>query len=114
VLYSLRLVFTLFLSVLFFALSFNAHACLLPINGTTPVPMANGCSTPAEQPVSPYCDTFKTLGVQSADDDHVLYQADWASLKHHVILVSHNNRVTDYPIVGAPQDLLLKISVFRI
>ena len=55
------------LVVLFFALSFNAYACLLPVNGVTPAAMANGCATPDEQPVSQYCDAFKTLGVQSAD-----------------------------------------------
>src|SRR5205085_7355693 len=55
------------LVVLFFVLSFNAYACLVPVNGVMPAPMANGCGTPDEQPVSQYCDAFTTLGVQSAD-----------------------------------------------
>jgi hypothetical protein len=114
VLNSLRLYLISVLIVLFFAFTFNAYACLLPINGTTPVPMANGCSTPDEQPVSPYCDKFKTLGVQSADDDQVLYQADTVSLAHHVCLHSRSSRLSDYPIVSSLQDLLLKISVLRI
>lgn len=108
------------LVVLFFALSFNAYACLLPMNGVTPAAMANGCATPDEQPVSQYCDTFKTLSVQSVgklplnSDYQALFQEDTASLAHHVILTAHSSRLSDHPIVGPPQDLLLKISVFRI
>ncbi|HKQ34847.1 MAG TPA: hypothetical protein VJT11_06045, partial [Nitrospiraceae bacterium] len=47
------------LVVLFFALSFNAYACLLPVNGVAASTMEGGCSTPDEQPVSQYCDAFK-------------------------------------------------------
>ena len=108
------------LVVLFFALSFNAYACLLPVNGVTPAAMANGCSTPDEQPVSQYCDAFKTLGVQSADklplnsDYQALCSEDTASLALLVIRTSHSSRLSDHPTVGPPQDLLLKISVLRI
>jgi hypothetical protein len=78
--------------------------------------MAHDCSTPPDEqpPVFPYCDTFKTLGVQSAGDDQVFYQTDTVSLAHHVILTSHDNRLSDHPIVGSARDLLLKISVLRI
>ena len=78
--------------------------------------MENGCATPTpdEQPVSPFCDAFKTLGVQSAADDLALCQADTVSLAHQVILASHSKRASDYPLVGSSQDVLLKISVFRI
>jgi hypothetical protein len=106
--------------VLFFAVSFNAYACLLPVNGVTPAAMGNGCSTPDEQPVSQYCDAFKTLGVQSADklsvnsDCQALCPEDTASLALLVILTSHSGRLSDHPIVAPPQDLLLKISVLRI
>jgi len=108
------------LVVLFFALSFNAYACLLPVNGVTAAPMGNGCSTPDEQPVSQYCDAFKTLGVQSADklpfhsDGQALCPEDTASLALLVILTSHNSRLSNHPAVSPPQDLLLKISVLRI
>ena len=111
---SLRVYFASFLSVLFFVLSFNASACLLPINGSTPAPMANGCSTPDEQPVTPYCDIFKTLGVQSADDDQALCHADTVSLAHHILLNSRSSRLSNYPVVSSPRDLLLKISVLRL
>lgn len=108
------------LVVLFFALSFNAYACLLPVNGVTPAAMANGCATPDEQPVSQYCDAFKTLGVQTADklsvnsDGQALCPEDTASLALLVNLTSHSSRLSDHPTIGLPKDLLLKISVLRI
>ena len=108
------------LVVLFFAVSFNAYACLLPVNGVTAAAMGNGCSTPDEQPVSQVCDAFKTLSVQSVDKLHlntdcqVLCPEDTASLALLVILTSHSSRLSDHPTDGPPQDLLLKISVLRI
>ena len=108
------------LVVLFFALSFNAYACLLPVNGVTADAMGNGCSTPDEQPVSQYCDAFKTLSVQSADklsfssDSQTICSEDTASLALPDILTSHSSRLSNHPIVSPPQDLLLKISVLRI
>ena len=108
------------LVVLFFALSFNAYACLLPVNGVTAAPMEKGCATPDEQPASQYCDTFKTLGVHTAgklplnSDYQAICQQDTASLAHLVVLPSLSNRLSDHPLVGSPQDLLLKISVLRI
>jgi len=108
------------LVVLFLALSFNAYACLLPVNGATATAMGNGCSTPEEQPVYQFCDAFKTLGVQSADKLHLtsdcqaICSQDTASLALLVTLTSHCNRVSDHPTVGPPRDLLLQISVLRI
>jgi len=105
---------------LFFAASFNAYACLLPVNGVTAGAMGNTCSTPDEQPVSQYCDAFKTLGVQSADklslnsDCQALCPEDTASLALLVNLTSNSSRLSDHPTVGLPKDLLLKISVLRI
>ena len=108
------------LVVLFFALSFNAYACLLPVNAVTPAAMANGCAAPDEQPVSQYCDAFKTLGVQSADklqlnsDAQTICSQDTATLALRVLHTSPGTRLSDHPIVGPLQDLLLKISVLRI
>ena len=108
------------LIVLFLALSFNAYACLLPVNGVTVGAMGDGCSTPDEQPVSQFCDAFKTLGVQAADklplnsDYQALCPEDTASLALLVILTPYNSRSSDHPTVSPPQDLLLKISVLRI
>ena len=108
------------LVVLFFALSFNAYACLLPVNGVTAGAMGNTCSTPDEQPASQYCDAFKTLGVQSADklslnsDCQALCPENTASLALLAIHTSHSSRLSDHPVVSPPKDLLLKISVLRI
>ena len=108
------------LVVLFFALSFNAYACLLPVNGVTPSAMANGCATPDEQPASQYCDAFKTLGVQSADklplnsDCQALCPENTASLALLGIHTSPSSRLSDHPAISPPQDLLLKISLLRI
>jgi hypothetical protein len=108
------------LVVLFFALSFNAYACLLPVNAVTPAAMANGCAVPDEQPVSQYCDAFKTLGVQAADrlqlnsDSQTICSQDTATLALLVLHTSPGTRLSDHPIVGPLQDLLLKISVLRI
>ena len=108
------------LVVLFLALSFNAYACLLPVNGVAAAAMGNGCSTPDEQPVYQFCDAFKTLGVQSADklhfdsDSHALCPEDTASLALRVSLTSHSSRLYDHPPDSPPRDLLLQISVLRI
>ncbi|HKO30487.1 MAG TPA: hypothetical protein VJU54_05080 [Nitrospiraceae bacterium] len=110
------------LVVLFFTLSINAYACFLPVNGSTAATtMGTGCSTPPdEQPVYPFCDAFKTLGVESADKFHfdsayqTLCAEDTASLAFCVILTSFSSRLSDPLIVGPPQDLLLKMSVLRI
>ena len=108
------------LIVLFFALSFNAYACLLPVQGVTAAAMCNGCATPDEQPVSQYCEAFTTLGAQSADTRHLnsdsqtICSEDTASLALLVIHISPSSRWSDHPTVGPPQDILLKISVLRI
>ena len=108
------------LVVLFFVVSFNAFACLLPVNGVTRAAMDNGCSIPNEQPVSQFCDAFKTLGVQSADKLHL--NSDYQTICSQytatlALLVSHtspSSRLSDHPTVAPPQDILLKISVLRI
>ena len=106
--------------VLFSAFSFNAYACLLPVNGSPAAAMGNGCSTPDEQLVYQFCDAFKTLGVQAVDKLHLesdrqtLCPEDTASLALLVTLTSRHNRVSDHPPDGPPRDLLLKISVLRI
>lgn len=118
--YRSRSVLACTLVVLFFALSFNAYACLLPVNSVTASTMEKGCSTPDEQPVYQLCDAFKTLSVQSIDklqlssDSQTICSEDTASLALLAVLTSPSSRLTDHPIVGPPQDLLLKISVLRI
>src|SRR5437660_8292546 len=102
------------LFVLFIALSFNAYACLLPVNGVTAAAMGNGCSTPDEQPVNQYCDAVKTLDVQSADTHHLnrdcqtIYSEDAASSEYLGILTLPSNRLSDPATVGPSQDTVPK------
>jgi hypothetical protein len=100
--------------VLFFALSFNAYACLLPMNGST---AGMGCSTSDERQ---FCDAFKTLGLECADkfplshDCPTIRSEDTVSLPLLFNLISYRNLLSDHPTVGVPKDLLLEISVLRI
>ena len=102
------------LIVLFFALSFNAYACLLPMNGMA---AGMGCSTSDEQQ---YCDMFKTVGVESADkfplnsDCQTIRSEDTVSLPLLINLISYSNLLSDHPTIGLPKDLLLEISILRI
>ncbi len=65
--------------VFLLAFSFNAYACLLPLSGTTDASMANGCSTPVEQPSRQLCDAFKILGVEShAQSSSLLVDHHWS------------------------------------
>ncbi|HKQ35065.1 MAG TPA: hypothetical protein VJT11_07150 [Nitrospiraceae bacterium] len=100
--------------MLLFALSLNADACFLPMNGMA---AGMGCSTSDEQQ---YCDTFKTLGLESADkfpltsDYQTIRSEDTVSLPLLINLISYRNLLSDHPTVGLPKDLLLEISVLRI
>jgi hypothetical protein len=108
------------LLVFFFVVSFSAYACLMPVHGATHAAMEKRCATQDEQPVTQYCDSFKTLGVQPAEKLHLnldcqtICPQDTASLALLVVHPSPSRRWSDHPTVGPPQDLLLKISVLRI
>ena len=102
------------LVVLFFTLSSNAYACLLPMNGTT---AGMGCSSSDEQQ---FCDVFKTLGLECAEkftlnsDCQTIRSEDTISLPLLTNLISNTYLWADHPTVGLPKDLLLEISVLRI
>lgn len=105
--------------MLFLVLTFNAYACLLPMEMSMPSTMGNGCSTADEQPVYQFCDAFKTLGAQSPDrlttpDHQMLCSEVTPSLTLLGMLGSSSNRLSSHPTVGPPEDLLLKTSVLRI
>ena len=53
------------LAIFYFALSFNAYACLLPLYGDVEVAQGSECAMPKEPPVRDACDAFKTIGVQT-------------------------------------------------
>ena len=57
-----------FLISLFLLLSFNAYACLVPMFDSMQVSQAKDCAVPGEEPISQFCDGFKTLALQSGPD----------------------------------------------
>ena len=52
------------LMVIYFLLSFNAYACLVPLYGGQAA-QPSDCSMPQEQSAQQYCDDFKSLAIQS-------------------------------------------------
>jgi len=68
------------IAVFLLAFSFNAYACVLPLSDISDASMANGCSTPVEQPSRQLCDAFKILGVEShAQSASLLVDHHWAA-----------------------------------
>ena len=57
------------LVLLFFAVSFNAYACLLPT--PTSAAMSGNCSSADEQPVFQFCDLFKVSAFQAGTGELV-------------------------------------------
>lgn len=107
--------------VFLLAFSFNAYACLLPLSGTSDVSMANGCSTPIEEPVRQLCDAFKTLGVESYSQSvSLLVDHHWpaAHAPATLTVVSHQFhrlRSSDQPFESSsPLHLSLASTVLRI
>ncbi len=52
------------LATLYFLLSLNAYACLVPLYGGGNAMSGSDCSMPQEQPARQQCDAFKALGIQ--------------------------------------------------
>lgn len=52
-------------AALYFLLSFNAYACLVPLYGGMEVAPGSDCTMPQEQPARQHCDAFKSLSVQT-------------------------------------------------
>ncbi|HSF10124.1 MAG TPA: hypothetical protein VLA60_11965 [Nitrospirales bacterium] len=113
----------LFLIGLFLAFSFNAYACVVPVFAKMPVAQTQGsdCTMPGEEPVTQFCDGFKTLAVQwsldtpSNSQTHAPFIGEMALLLPD--LVPSSRKIIFPPGTGhvaVPKDLLLLISVFRI
>ncbi|MEK6803926.1 MAG: hypothetical protein AABZ34_14850 [Nitrospirota bacterium] len=106
--------------VFLLAFSFNAYACIVPLSGTTDASMANGCSTPLEQPARQLCDAFKTLGIESGSQSSSL--VDHHLLADHALAarpaVSHHFRrilPQDHPLESSsPPHQSLATTVLRI
>ena len=59
------------LMVIYFLLSFNAYACLVPLYGGQAA-QPSDCSMPQEQSAQQYCDNFKSLAIQSVSSPQSL------------------------------------------
>jgi hypothetical protein len=112
--------FALFLIGLFLAFSFNAYACLVPIYTNIPFTQGNDCNMPGEEPVSQFCDGFKTLAVYSGYDSpatdhaHVPSIGEISSLPPDLARSRAVIFPPDYSHMVFQKDILLRISVFRI
>jgi hypothetical protein len=111
---------TFFLICLFLALSFNAYACLVPILGDMQIQQGNDCSTPGKEPITQFCDGFKTLAVQSGADIFSsnlsnlvlavnLYSVFWNPVATSTFLLTPASQDP-----SPPRDIHVLISVFRI
>ncbi|MDR4493155.1 MAG: hypothetical protein R3B74_01795 [Nitrospirales bacterium] len=110
----------LFLIGLFLAFSFNAYACVVTVYPATPVTSGSDCTKPGKEPVTQFCDGFKTLAVQSV--------ADFSSFNlSHVVFAENSfypflTPATTGPFLptiaseslSPPRDIHILISVFRI
>ncbi len=116
-----RTFFAVTIVVFLLAFGFNAHACLVPLSGTSDASMSNGCSTPIEQSARQLCDAFKTLGVESGSlsstllvDHHLLAAHTLAALPpviHSFQCFFH----LDHPLeMGSPPHHSLATTVLRI
>lgn len=108
------------LVLLFLGLSFNAYACLVPLYGAATATMGSDCSSPEEQSARQFCDAFKTLGVQSAEEPHttlafqVVCAEDTVWLSFLFSLTARGSHLYDHPADDSPQDLLVKTTVLRL
>lgn len=108
-----------FLISLFCLFSFNAYACILPGFPSTPLTQSD-CTKPGEEPVSQFCDGFKTLAVYSNHDApstsqvHVPFIGDLAWLHPDLVNTRHDFFPLDDQKHLFEKDILLRIAVFRI
>jgi hypothetical protein len=116
----IRILLAVTLVLLFLGLSFNAYACLLPLNGASASAMGNGCPSQEEQPARQLCDSFTTLGVQAspqadpASNYQTVCHEDTASLFHLLSLSVSSSRAYDCFTDAVPENLLVKTSVLRL
>jgi hypothetical protein len=114
-----RSILSITLAVVFFLLSFNAYACLVPLYGGIQLSMGSDCSMPQEQPAREQCDVFKTVGIQGVPSTQPA--GDLA----HTLTVALSALPTQDPLIsvrvlvgsGPPvftQDLFALTSVLRL
>lgn len=112
--------FALFLIALFLAFSFNAYACVVPIYTDMPVTQESDCTMPGEEPVTQFCDGFKTLAIQAGLDTpstghtHEPLAGETTLLLPDLVLSKTSVFPPGSGQLVVQHDILLLISVFRI
>ncbi len=107
------------LVLLLLAFSFNAYACLVPLFGAAGM-MRSGCMDPGEESARQFCDTFKTLGMQSlpdlqpASDSLAFCPGDTTSLVLLLSVPAPGIPASGHVGESPPRDLLVKSSVLRL
>ena len=112
--------FTLFLVSLFLAFSFNAYACVVPVYNNIPITQGSDCTMPGEEPVSQFCDGFKSLMVQSGADisssglTNLALIGNMSSLFPDAVTTCQFLPIPARGSFAPPKDIHVLISVFRI
>jgi hypothetical protein len=95
------------LATVYFLLSFNAYACLVPLYGSIEVMNGSDCSMPQEEPARQQCDAFKSLGIQGVPS------VDPVSHLYHTVIVALSVLPASEPLIlvrvsggSAPPDLI--------
>ncbi len=105
--------------LLFFGLSTNAYACLVPLYGTPDMAMEAGCPSADEQSPREFCDLFK-FGVPAHSSHPQIHasqlavsilEIDLLSLLHSIVVVDTDS---GYAANNIPQNVLLKTTILRI
>ena len=108
------------LAIFYFALSFNAYACLLPLYGGVEVAQGSECAMPKEPPVRDTCDAFKTIGVQTLSSVQPLPDFHFQGAAGESVSVPFLASVLSrrYALLDSPpfldRDLLSLTSILRI
>jgi len=108
--------------VLLSVMTFNAYACLIPID-SSPLSTMGNCPSPQEEQVPQFCDIFKTMGVELSvsvsDSQHSksVLAFDFQGLDQIATQASQSYTAWYHCYHQPrqhPQDPLLKLSVLRI
>jgi len=105
--------------VLFFALSSNAYACLVPLYGTSDMGMETDCPSSDEKSPREYCDLFKS-GVPAHSSHHPIHASQMAlsAVDPESLILFHKVvepiRDRGYSADKLSQDMFLKTTILRI
>lgn len=91
---------------LLFVFSFNAYACLLPVDGGAHMTHGSDCSTPGKEPPRQVCDLFKVFALHAWADPEPTsgdYDTYPELLGIYSVLVDQTPPPVPYPLVPIPR-----------